>query len=356
MKERIYVCHTYYHVYVTFLKEFALPKQDRGKATVLLSSMSTDFENLGERLQRSGVFEAVLDFEEKRFTDFEELVALHKDRGSMLKNMWARIRFTRRYAQLEEPYIPVDFRQYGEVYVFCDSDPIGYYLNYRHIPYHALEDGLNCLKLFDAARVDNRGCFWLKAFLASLNLIFIQNGYSRYCVDMEINDRSGLRYDCKKYRVVPRSGLEARLTPEEKKVLVKAFLENAEALQEDLTGGSHAGQSVLVLTEKLCSEEVRARMMRDIIRTYAEGAEVFIKPHPMDTLDYEKLFPDCMVLRGRFPLEVLKHVEGVHFTRAVAILTQAIDSMDYVDEKIFLGQKFLDAYEDPALHAFNQVL
>ena len=29
MKDRIYVCHTYYHVYVTFLKE--LKKKSRGK-------------------------------------------------------------------------------------------------------------------------------------------------------------------------------------------------------------------------------------------------------------------------------------------------------------------------------------
>ena len=29
MRERIYVCHTYYHVYVTFLKELALPREKR---------------------------------------------------------------------------------------------------------------------------------------------------------------------------------------------------------------------------------------------------------------------------------------------------------------------------------------
>ncbi len=37
--------------------------------------------------------------------------------------------------------------------------PIGYYLNQNHIRYHAVEDGLNCLKNFDAARYDDRGHF-----------------------------------------------------------------------------------------------------------------------------------------------------------------------------------------------------
>lgn len=36
----------------------------------------------------------------------------------------------------------VDFKKYQDIYVFCDSDPIGYYLNYKKIHYHAVEDGL----------------------------------------------------------------------------------------------------------------------------------------------------------------------------------------------------------------------
>ena len=55
MKERIYVCHTYYHVYVSFLKELNLPKEKRGQATLVLSKLSTDFEKLKERVERSGL-------------------------------------------------------------------------------------------------------------------------------------------------------------------------------------------------------------------------------------------------------------------------------------------------------------
>lgn len=47
MNDRIYVCHTYYHVYVTFLKELNLPKEMRGQAVLVLSKMSNDFEEIG---------------------------------------------------------------------------------------------------------------------------------------------------------------------------------------------------------------------------------------------------------------------------------------------------------------------
>ena len=50
-EQRVYVCHTYYHVYVTFLKELNLPENQRGKADLVLSKMSTNFEKLKERVE-----------------------------------------------------------------------------------------------------------------------------------------------------------------------------------------------------------------------------------------------------------------------------------------------------------------
>ena len=121
---------------------------------------------------------------------FSELKKYHTDKGNIVLNMLNRIVYTKKLGKLQEPYVPVDFKQYKDIYVYCDSDPIGYYLNQNKIYYHAMEDGLNCLKNFDTARYDNRGHFELKAWMASKNLIFIQNGYSKYCIDMEVNNIS----------------------------------------------------------------------------------------------------------------------------------------------------------------------
>ena len=133
MKERIYVCHTYYHAYVTMLKELALPEEIQGQATIVLSKMSTDFENLPERMRKTGFFEEVIEFDEKEETEFPELARLREDKGNIVFNMFARMRFTKKYAKLEAPFIPVNFKEYKDIYVFCDSDPIGYYLNQKHI-------------------------------------------------------------------------------------------------------------------------------------------------------------------------------------------------------------------------------
>lgn len=71
-------------------------------------------------------------------------------------------------------------------------------------------------------------------------------------------------------------------------------------------------------------------------------------------IDYVTLCPDCIVLRGRFPIEVLNMFEGLRVKKAISILTTAMNSMDFVEEKINLGASFWDAYEDPEKHAFNK--
>ncbi len=360
MKDRIYVCHTYYHVYVTFLKELKLREQCRkegkapGEASLVLSRMSTDFEKLGQRVEVTGFFAEVIEFDEKREDFFPELARWRQAGGGFLGNLWHRIRFTREYARLEAPYIPVDFRAYGDVYVYCDSDPIGYYLNQYKIPYHALEDGLNCLKNFDAARYDNRGHFTLKAFLSQrLNLIFVQNGYGKYCLDMEVNDSSLIRYPCSKYIDEPRQALMDRLTEEDKELILRAFIRDKEGLQRQIEESGRVGDKILILTDPLCTLEVRERIFRDIIKRYEPEGEIFLKPHPRDALDYRKLFPEYPQFDATVPMEMLNFFPGLRFRKVVAVLTE-IKAIQFADEVVRLGEDFMDAYEDPLIHRQNE--
>ena len=96
MKERVYVCHTYYHAYIAALKELNLEKEKRGQATLVLSTMSNDFGNLIERAKKSGLFEEVYMFEEKEDVFFPELQKYHTDKGNIVLNMLNRIIYTKK--------------------------------------------------------------------------------------------------------------------------------------------------------------------------------------------------------------------------------------------------------------------
>lgn len=358
MKERIYICHTYYHVYVTFLKELNRPRQQRGQATLVLSSLSINFENLKSRVEATGLFEAVVEFDEKRDTAFPELAKYRENTGNLVKNLINRVKFTRKFARVLAPSIPVNLREYGDIYVYCDSDPIGYYLNVYKIPYHALEDGLNCLKNYDAARYDNRGHFGLKAFLSErCNLIFIQNGYGKYCMDMEVNDISVLKYSCRKYIEQPRQELVDGLTQEDKEIILRAFVRDMETLKAQLSDGEAESapkqDKILILTDPLCSLEVREQIFRDIIAMYEPEGKIFLKPHPRDELDYRTLFAEYPQFDATVPMEMLNFFPGIRFKKVVAVLTE-VGAIHYADETVRLGADFMDKYEAPLVHRQNE--
>lgn len=355
MKERIYVCHTYYHVYVTFLKELNLPREKWGQATLLLSKMSIDFEQLKSRVETTGLFEQVLEYDEKREDFFPELAVFRQDKGNIFFNMLARIRYTKSLAKRNAPYVPVNFKEYGDIYVFCDSDPIGYYLNWKRIPYHAVEDGLNALVHFDAARYDNRGHFNLKVFFSKkLNLIFVQNGYGKYCIDMEVNDIASIPYPCPFYVELPRKKLENGLDEEGKELILQAFIRDKEKLMQQIRESSGVGNKILILTEPLCSLEVRERIFRDIAARYEEEGTVFIKPHPRDILDYRTLFSEYPQFDATVPMELLNYFPGLHFQKVISVLTE-IKAIRFADEAVRLGPDFMDKYEDPKIHRQNEM-
>ncbi len=346
-KNRIYVCHTLYHVYVSLLKEMTVYRED-GKADIALSDIFMDFGDLDERLSKAGVFDQVYRLHEVRDKDIPGLMKYKENRHNVLIHLVNRLIYTKKYGKAQDRFFTVDFKQYQDIFVYCDSDAIGYYLNYHHIRYHAVEDGLDCLKHSDAAHEDNEGHFALKAFLAKHNLIFIQNGYSKYCLDMEINDDSFIRYRFDKYKVVPRRKMEDALTGENKKAMLEIFLPDADEVVRKLTG---CEDCILFLTEAYPDvTPVREQVAKEIIGEYCQGYQVVIKPHPRDDADYERLFPECIVIKGKFPIEVLNFIEGIRFKKAISIITSVMSSIRFVEEKINLGPHIWDKYDPGERH------
>ncbi len=354
MKDRIYICHTYYHVYVAFLKELYLPVSERGKASILLSTISCNFENLKERIDKTGLFAECIPFHEKLFTAYPELEKYYRPRNNLVLHLIQRIIFTKKYGRLTAKTVPVNLREYKDIYVFCDADPIGYYLNCHRIKYHALEDGLNSVVNCNGARYDNRGHFELKAFLSErLNLIFIQGGYGKYCIDMEVNDVAAIKYPYRKYVEVRRQDLVDHLSDSDKELILNAFIRNRKELEEKMAHVMGEEKKILILTEPLCDLVTRERIFRDLIEQYGKEGTVFLKPHPRDELDYAKCFPEVPLIDATVPMEILNYFPNVCFDKAIAVLTE-VSGIHFAKENVRLGMDFMDKYEDPKIHRQNE--
>jgi len=355
-RSRIYICHTFYHVYVSCLKEFNLPQEERGKASIILSLMSNDFGNLSDKLKDTGLFEDIFLYDEKREDHFPELEKYKKDHGNIIFNMFSRIVFTKKFGKLQAPFIPCDLKQYRDIYVYCDADPIGYYLSTHRIRYHALEDGLDTLADCVEAIYDNRGCFALKKFLSEkLNLIFIRDGYNKYCINIEVNDISKIRFPYKKYTEVSRSGLASKLTEEDKDILLRLFIRDYDDLKKMISTMNSGDKNILILSEPLCELDVRRKIFRDLIDEYSKEGTVFIKPHPRDVLDYRKEFPDTLSFDGKMPMEVFNFLPNFRFSKVISVYTHVSD-IKFADESVMLGHDFMDKYEDPSIHRKDEVI
>ena len=110
------MCHRVYHVYVSILKEMKSARESSDgeykKADIALSSLSTDFENLGARLAKTGIFNEVIALDEKREEFFPKLAKYRKNYSNIIKHMVNRIIFTKLLPKCEEPYIKIDFKEY----------------------------------------------------------------------------------------------------------------------------------------------------------------------------------------------------------------------------------------------------
>ena len=352
-KKRVYICHTFYHAYIAAVKE--LNFKARGEATLVLSTMSNDFAGLKERAEATGLFRDVYDFDEQKETASKEVMAQHVNRGNRVANFFQRVRYTKLLGALQEEFLPVDLSEYEDIYVFCDSDPIGYYLNYKKLPYHAIEDGLNSGRLDDMARNSNRGAFPVKRLMAKTGLIFMPNGYSRYCIDYEVNDISANIAPPANIVERPRKEMYERLTKEDHALLVKMFLEDPEGLRKELQEKTGGRPVAMILTEPLCAPDVRERMFRDIIAMYENDYAILIKPHPRDVLDYAALFPEVVVMKGRFPMEVMNDIEDLQVDKLISVITQ-VENVGFSKEIVYLGLDFMDKYEAPEVHRKTELL
>ena len=85
---------------------------------------------------------------------------------------------------------------------------------------------------------------------------------------------------------------------------------------------------------------------------YKDEGVIVLKPHPRDLLDYTKVFPEYPVIDGTVPMEMLNFLP-VHFSKVVGVFTE-LSGIKFADEKVRLGEDFMDKYEDPMIHRYAE--
>lgn len=318
--KKIYICNAYYHVLITLLKEINNKNVD-----IILSDSIPKYKVLGKRILNKNIINNIYYVEEKKINLPKEPIFLGK------------IFYFSNIRKAVTKHLNINFENYDDIIIYNDWTPLGYYLSAAKIKYILYEDGLDLFKKeiytpFNYNLIDR--------ILGFLNLKILSVGESKYIKEIEVNDIQGIAISKKNIKEVNRIKLMEKTSKENKKLIYDIFIESSFNLKNK--------KNILILTEPLFldrrvkSESDQISLYRNIIKEVNnDNYNIYIKPHPRDLINYERLVSNNNIIDKDIPIEVLNFNNNVYFEKAIAITSTSIDGIKFVKERIKLGNKFI---------------
>ena len=255
--------------------------------------------------------------------------------------------------------LKIRLENFDKVNIFIDHFTIGAYLDKYKIPYNTIEDGYN---FFMYKYRDFRDKLFTKEATVQDYKEFIKHilfckknkpGFGKYCQSIEVNDISVVPKDERynKFKEVPRKELFENISEERKQLILRVF--DVEELSEV------AEKSVLILTQPLSidslmdSDDKQYGFYKRICDKYlSEGYEVYLKPHPRDTVTYENI-NGVKLIAQTVPMELIEMVSDVKFERIITHSSTAINFLTCGKEKEIFFDFNTREYDEKLLEKYK---
>lgn len=335
LNRTIYICSTYHHVHVSLIKCLV----NGQAADILICDDIPGYIELQCSLIKAQVFRHVYFFNRTFSPGYNP-----KD---MTKRLFGR---HKKHKKLVENELKIDLTRYDNIYIFHDGIKIARYMMDCGIYFNLIEDGLDHFKhiQYVPSKADlptgNRCIVWLKK---TFNIGYLFCGQSKYCKSIEVNSKDGLVIKHGNIIEVPKRWLYSLVNEEQKQLIYKIFLGNMR-LPENGEQKSALLFTVPLYQEKFVkTREMHIQIYRDIIQQlHTDGFKVYIKPHPRDNLEYEKVYHNVQIITKEIPSEILNYNAQLHFDKAIAIASASIKNVDFADEVIDLNYEYLNNYPE----------
>lgn len=255
--------------------------------------------------------------------------------------------------------LKIRLENFDKVNIFIDHFTIGAYLDKYKIPYNTIEDGYN---FFMYEYRDFRDKLFTKEATVQDYKEFIKHilfckknkpGFGKYCQSIEVNDISVVPKDERyhKFKEVPRKELFENISEERKQLILRVF--DVEALSEV------KDKSVLILTQPLSIDDLlngddkQYGFYKRICDKYlSEGYEVYLKPHPRDSVTYENI-NGVNLIAQTVPMELIEMVSNVKFERIITHSSTAINFLTCGKEKEIFFDFNTREYDEKLLEKYN---
>lgn len=329
---RVYICHTYYHVLISMIKEISKKKD----ADIVICDTIPKYQELMNSLNKAKIFNNVFFFSELKYKNNARKI--HPKKHEILLANY-------KFKKLINPNFEFNQNTYEEVNIYNDWTYFGYYLRANRIYYNLLEDAKDSYKVLDSyVKINYHKNFIQKIFGFALETLYF-HGKSKYSNIIEVNDHLGLRIPKEKIRICKKQEMFDKLTLEQKDKIYKVF-----SREKDLADIVNL-KSVLILTQPLFEDrmvqtkEHQKEVYQNIIDTHCTALNIVIKPHPRDNFNYDGEFKNVSVMDKNLPTEILNFNTNIKFSKAITVSSSSINGINFVDEKIYLGFDWLKKYQ-----------
>lgn len=328
MANKVYVCGTLYHVFISTLKNIE-GKKSGNESLLIVTDFTPKLDLIAQKLVNDGFFTSFI------YLPLFKIRKKFRSEAGLFKRYARRNKYLVEYIENDSDIKKQhDFISKSEINLFSNLGPSSVYflIRFKNNIFHQLEDGYRNYHPV----VSN-----LKAFKRKY-ILNTPQGEGR---DSQIKTIE-VQYPEKLPSVVRHKGVKLDI-----QWLIDSMGEdNKQKLLDTFTQGHtfsiDGHKKVILITQPLSedryiSEEYKINLYKQILNDHAKGYDVYIKAHPRETTDYkDKLGVDVIEIPRNFPMEILNFYPNIVFEKGITIFSGALNNLTNIKERIFLGRDY----------------
>lgn len=326
---QVYVCSTYFHVYVSMLK--ATVGKERGeKSLLVINDLTPHIENLLVKLREHNFFDFHV------YVPFKSIDKEIHSKKFLLTRLFApnqsKINAVEKRSDIT---IYEDFVSQAEINLFPDLGltPAYFILKYPNNYIRMIEEGEGAYFL----RISKFKEFKRHVIFNT----FIGGGLDAEIKEIEVQFPEKLNPRVqKKGKLLALRKMLSELSPEAQNNIIQVFMSD---LKMDVDGQ----KKLLLITQPLSedrhiTEDEKIKLYHQLLAPYVGSYSIFIKPHPRELTDYSRVmrYPFVIIPQG-FPLEMFDLLKDIRFELGITVCSSALYNMSCVDQKLIPGRHYI---------------
>jgi hypothetical protein len=359
---KLYYVISYYQTFIAIMKAM-LDKESI--ADIIISDAIPDYDQLVLKLRKNAIFRRVVSLTEKEFvlTRREKFKLSYHKKNKLFRFFMGKLMWLRSQSDIihnAESRIDLKLSEYEDIFVFGEGRSFAPFLYAKRVPFILVEDALDYYQMRNNddligrnRMVYPRKYYWYNSLLDFIGLYYYMGGYSNKIKAIEVNDDRNLIFIKRAKRkivAVPRERLYDDLTENQKKIIYNTFIGEG---VDPIKFVNQTNNAYIIFTNPLffdktvTSENQAIAIYRLFIEEFCKEADViYLKPHPRDSVNYSILKDenkhDFVILSKNMPSEIIRFNSEIHFKKALAISSTAVDQAHFADQRINVGMYWLD--------------